>query len=48
MFESAWEDWASLQNHRNKSPFEEGKMLHSFELKIEPFNIREDLYEEIA
>ncbi len=48
MFESTWEDWASLTNHREKSPFAEGKMLHQFELKVEPFNFASDIYEEIA
>lgn len=48
MFESTWEDWASLSNHREKSPFAEEKMLHQFELKVYPFNVAADIYEEIA
>ncbi len=48
MFESTWEDWATLENHRQKSPFVVGKMLHQFELKVNPFNIAADVYEELA
>jgi quinol monooxygenase YgiN len=48
MFESTWEDWATLQNHRQKSPFAEDKMLHQFELKVEPFNVISHIYEELA
>ena len=48
IFESAWEDWATLLNHREKSPFAEGKMLHQFELKVYPFNIDTHIFEEVA
>lgn len=47
-FESTWEDWASLTQHRDTSAFAEGKMLHRFELKIEPKNVAEHVFEEIA
>ncbi len=47
-FESSWEDWASLENHREKSPFAEGKMLHQFELKVYPFNVGTHVFEELA
>lgn len=47
-FESAWEDWESLTQHRDKSAFAEGKMLHRFELKVEPKNVAEHVFEEIA
>ncbi len=48
MFESSWEDWASLQNHREKSPFAEDKMLRQFEMKVHPFNQESHVFEEIA
>lgn len=48
LFESTWEDWASLQNHRETSPFSEDKMLHQFELKVYPFNIGSHIFEELA
>ncbi len=47
-FESSWEDWASLENHRQKSPFSEGKMLSRFELKVNPFNVNTHIFEELA
>ncbi len=47
-FESTWEDWASLKNHREKSPFAEEKMLHQFELKVYPFNVGTHVFEELA
>ncbi len=47
-FESSWEDWASLENHREKSLFAEEKMLHQFELKVYPFNVGSHIFEEIA
>ncbi len=47
-FESTWEDWASLENHREKSPFSEGKMLSRFELKVSPFNVASHVFEEVA
>ncbi len=47
-FESAWEDWETLQMHQDNSPFAESKMLHRFELKIEPRNLASNVYEEIA
>ncbi len=47
-FESTWEDWASITEHREKSAFAEGKMLQRFELKVEPKNVAEGIYEEIA
>ncbi len=48
IFESTWEDWSTLENHRAKSPFAEEKMLHRFELKVEPFNVYSHIFEEIA
>lgn len=48
MFESSWEDWASLENHRQKSPFSEGRMLQQFELKVYPFNLETHVFEEVA
>ncbi len=48
IFESAWEDWPSLVNHRDKSPFTEEKMLHQFELKVYPFNVGAHVFEELA
>ncbi len=48
MFESSWEDWASLETHRQKSPFAENKMLQHFELKVYPFNLESHIFEEIA
>jgi len=48
LFESSWEDWASLQNHREKSPFAEDKMLHKFELKVQPTNLESHIFEELA
>ncbi len=47
-FESTWEDWSTLQAHREKSPFAEDKMFHRFELKVEPKNLEEHVFEEIA
>ncbi len=47
-FESSWEDWESLTMHREKSAFAEGKMLHRFELKVEPKRLAEHVFEEIA
>ncbi len=47
-FESTWEDWASLENHREKSPFAEGKMLNRFEMKVSPFNVGTHVFEELA
>ncbi len=47
-FESTWEDWETLEAHRQRSPFAETKMLHRFELKVEPGNIADHVYEEIA
>ncbi len=47
-FESTWEDWGSLEAHRERSPFAETKMLHRFELKVEPNNVEDHIYEEIA
>ncbi len=48
IFESAWEDWASLVNHREKSPFAENKMFSRFELKINPFHVATHIFEEVA
>ncbi len=47
-FESTWEDWGTLQAHRERSPFAEDKMFHRFELKITPKDLVEHVYEEIA
>lgn len=47
-FESTWEDWDALTEHREKSAFVEGKMLDRFELKVKPKNVAERVYEEIA
>ncbi len=47
-FESSWEDWATLEAHREKSPFAEAKLLHRFELKVTPKNIVDHVFEEIA
>ncbi len=47
-FESTWEDWESLTEHRDKSAFAEGKLLQRFELKVEPKNVAEHIFEEIA
>ncbi len=47
-FESTWEDWGSLENHRQKSAFAEEKMLSRFELKVTPQNVATHIYEEIA
>ncbi len=47
-FESTWEDWEALEEHRQHSEFAEEKMLHRFELKVEPKNIAAHVYEEIA
>lgn len=48
IFESTWEDWPTLVNHREKSPFAEEKMLHEFELKVTPANIKSHIFEEVA
>ncbi len=47
-FESTWEDWGTLEAHRERSPFAESKMLHRFELKVVPQNLADHVYEEIA
>jgi hypothetical protein len=47
-FESTWEDWETLEAHRQTSPYSEAKMLHRFEFKVEPQNIADHVYEEIA
>ncbi len=47
-FESTWEDWGTLEAHRERSPFAESKMLHRFELKVAPQNLADHIYEEIA
>lgn len=47
IFDSIWEDWASLKNHREKSPFDEKTMLNEFELKVKPLNVATHIYEEI-
>ncbi len=47
-FESTWEDWETLENHREKSSFAEEKMLSQFEMKITPLNVGTHVYEEIA
>lgn len=46
-FESTWEDWETLENHRDKSSFAEEKMLSRFEVKIVPLNVATHIYEEI-
>ncbi len=46
--ESSWEDWATLTAHRERSPFAEEKMFHRFELKVEPKNLVDHVFEEIA
>jgi hypothetical protein len=47
-FESTWEDWETLENHREKSAFAEGKMLNQFEMKVTPQNVATHVFEEIA
>ena len=47
-FESSWEDWDYLDQHRNRSPFTEEKMLTRFEMKVSPLNLANHIYEEIA
>ncbi len=46
-FESAWEDWETLETHREKSSFAEEKMLSQFEMKITPQNVITRVFEEI-
>lgn len=48
IFESTWEDWATLENHWEKSPFAEKKMLNRFEMKVTPMNVATQIYEEVA
>jgi hypothetical protein len=47
IFESIWQDWSSFQNHRDKSPFDEKRMLSEFEMKVKPLNVATHIYEEI-
>lgn len=47
IWESTWEDWASLENHRNNSPYDEYRLLNEFELKVRPENMATHVYEEI-
>ncbi len=47
-FESTWEDWETLVNHREKSSFAEEKMLSQFEMKIAPQDVATHIFEEIA
>ncbi len=47
-FESTWEDWETLERHREKSAFAEGKMLSRFEMKVTPQNVANHVFEEIA
>ncbi len=47
-FESTWEDWETLENHREKSSFAEEKMLSHFEMKITPQDVATHIFEEIA
>jgi hypothetical protein len=47
-FESSWEDWASLEMHREQSPFAEEKMINRFEMKVTPDNLATHIFEEIA
>ncbi len=48
IFESTWEDWATLEKHREHSPFAEGRMLTRFEMKVTPHNIATHIFEEVA
>lgn len=48
VFESTWEDWASLRIHEDRSPYSEAKMLSRFEMKITPMNVATHVYEEVA
>lgn len=48
IFESSWEDWATLESHREKSPFAEEKMISRFEMKVTPINLATHIYEEIG
>ncbi len=47
IFDSIWEDWASLQSHHEKSRFDEQKLLNAFELKVKPMNVAMHIYEEV-
>ena len=47
-YESTWEDWETLEMHREKSAYAEEKMLSRFEMKVTPHNIVTHIYEEIA
>jgi hypothetical protein len=46
-FESTWEDWGTLTQHREKSAFAEDKMLHRFEMSLTPHDLVAHVLEEI-
>lgn len=47
IFESVWDTWDDLLHHRQKSIFNEEKLLHEFTLKVELLNLSVSIYEEV-
>lgn len=48
IIESVWDDWETLAEHIEKSPFAEPRILPKFDLKIKPLDLKTSIYEEVG
>ncbi len=48
VFQSYWEDWDSMLQHRDHSRLNEQQLLNEFELRVKLHNLRTDVFEEIG
>jgi hypothetical protein len=48
VFESTWEEWDDLLNHRQTSPLDEHRLLNEFKLKVKLENLATHVFEEVS
>lgn len=47
VFESVWDTWDDIENHRMKSTLDENQLLKEFQLKVNLENLEANIYEEV-
>ncbi len=47
-FQSIWEDWDSLLQHRSESRLNEGDLINEFQIKVKMSNLETHVFEEIG